>query len=182
MAEQATIARPYARAAFEYAQERHALAAWSQLLASAATVAAVPGAKSLFGNPRVSAAELVELFAAVAAASGVAVDEGGRNYLALLAHAHRLAFLPEIAAQFEARRAEVENTMDVEVTSAMPLIPAQRATLEAALARRFGRQVRLAETLDAGLVGGAIVRAGDLVIDGSLKGRLARLEQQISEG
>ena len=182
MAEQATIARPYARAAFEYAQDRRALGAWSQLLASAAAVATAPGAASLFGNPRVSSAELVELFAAVAGASGVSVDEGGRNFLALLAHAHRLPFLPEIAAQYEARRAEVENTMDVEVTTAMPLIPAQRTTLEAALGRRFGRQVRLAETVDAGLVGGAVVRAGDLVIDGSLQGRLARLEQQISEG
>ena len=104
-----------------------------------------------------------------------------RNFLAVLAHGHRLALLPEIAAQYEARRAEVENTIDVAVTTALALEPAQRTALEAALAQRFGRKVRLAEQVDAALVGGAIVRAGDLVIDGSLQGRLARLEQQISQ-
>jgi F-type H+-transporting ATPase subunit delta len=181
MAEKATIARPYARAAFEHAHERQALAAWSQLLAAAAAVAATPGAEALFGNPRVTADRLVELIAAVAAESGVAVGADGRNFLATLAHGHRLGYLAEIAAQYEARRAEVENTVDVEVTTAMALEPAQRATLEAALAKRFGRSVRLAEQVDAALVGGAIVRAGDLVIDGSLQGRLARLEQQISQ-
>jgi len=181
MAEKATIARPYARAAFEYAREHGALAAWSQLLAAGAAVAATPGGDELFGNPRVSSAALVGLVAEVAAASGATVDESARNFLALLAHAHRLAFLPEIAAQYEMRRAEVENTIDVEVTTAMPLSAGQRATLEAALAKRFGRSVRLAEQVDAALVGGAVVRAGDLVIDGSLKGRLARLEQQISQ-
>ena len=182
MAEKATIARPYARAAFEYAHERDALAAWSQLLAAGAAVAAAPGAEELFGNPRVGATELVELIAAVAGTSGGAVDEARRNFLAVLAHGHRLDFLPEIAAQFETRRAEVENAIDVAVTTAMALSAGQRAVLEAALAQRFGRRVRLAEQVDAALVGGAVVRAGDLVIDGSLQRRLARLEQQISEG
>jgi F-type H+-transporting ATPase subunit delta len=181
MAEKATIARPYARAAFEHAREHQALAAWSQLLAAAAAVAATPGAEALFGNPRVGAAELVELIAGVAADSGVAVDPDGRNFLAVLAHGHRLGYLPEIAAQYEARRAEIENTIDVEVTTAMALTAEQRAALAAALAKRFGRKVRLEERVDQALVGGAIVRAGDLVIDGSLQGRLARLEQQISQ-
>jgi F-type H+-transporting ATPase subunit delta len=181
MAEKATIARPYARAAFEYAREHGALAAWSELLAAGAAVASTPGADGLFGNPRVSATRLVDLIVAVATEGGVAVDAPARNFVALLAHAHRLAYLPEIAVQYAARRAEVENTIDVEVTTAMALSAAQRATLEAALAKRFGRSVRLAEQVDAALVGGAIVSAGDLVIDGSLQGRLARLEQQISQ-
>jgi F-type H+-transporting ATPase subunit delta len=181
MAEKATIARPYARAAFEHARERDALASWSQLLAAGAAVAATAGAEALFGNPRVSAAQLVELIAGVAAEGGVRVGDDARNFLAVLAHSHRLAYLPEIAAQYEARRAEVENAIDVEVTTAMTLTEAQRATLAAALAKRFGRTVRLDEQVDATLVGGAIVRAGDLVIDGSLQGRIARLEQQISQ-
>jgi F-type H+-transporting ATPase subunit delta len=181
MAEKATIARPYARAAFEHAHERGALAAWSRLLAAGAAVAASPGAEALFGNPRVGADELVGLIADVAAEGGAPADREARNFLAVLAHSRRLGYLPQIAAQFEARRAEVENTIDVEVTTAIALEPAQRAALEAALARRFERKVRLAETVDAALVGGAIVRAGDLIIDGSLRGRLARLEQQISQ-
>jgi F-type H+-transporting ATPase subunit delta len=89
--------------------------------------------------------------------------------------------LAEIAAQFEALRAELENTVDVEVTTAMALTDAQRDKLAVALGRRLGRAVRLHEHVDADLLGGAIVRAGDLVIDGSLTGRLARLEQQMSQ-
>ena len=181
MAERATIARPYARAAFEHARERNAIAAWSQLLRAGAAVASTRGAEALFGNPRVSAAQLVEMITGVAAESGVVVDEGARNFLAVLAHEHRLGYLPEIAAQFEARRAEAEHTIDVEVQTAMALTDAQRATLTAALAKRFGRTVRLGERVDAGLVGGAIVRAGDVVIDGSVRGQLARLEQEISQ-
>jgi F-type H+-transporting ATPase subunit delta len=181
MAEKATIARPYARAAFEHARESGALAAWSQLLATGAAVAATPGAEALFGNPRVSPAELIELIAGLATESGVAVGADGRNFLGVLAHEHRLAMLPEIAAQYEARRAEAENTLDVEVTTAMALTAGQRAALETALGKRFGRTVRLAERVDATLIGGAIVRAGDSVIDGSLRGRLERLEQQVSQ-
>jgi len=181
MAEKATVARPYARAAFEHARDSQALAAWSQLLAAGAAVVATPGAEDLFGNPRVAAAELVELIAGVATDCGVAVGPDGRNFLGVLAHEHRLALLPAIAAQYEARRAEAENTIDVEVTTAMALTAEQRAAFEAALGKRFGRTVRLTERVDAALVGGAIVRAGDSVIDGSLRGRLARLEQQISQ-
>ena len=181
MAEQATIARPYARAAFGHARDAGSFVAWSQLLAAGAAVSATPGAEDLFGNPRVSEAQLIEFIAGVAKDSGASVGTDGRNFLALLAHNRRLIFLPAIAAQFEALRAEVENTLDVEVTTAFALEPEQRERLAVALAKRFKRQVRLAESVDASLVGGAIVRAGDLVIDGSVQGRLARLQQQISQ-
>jgi F-type H+-transporting ATPase subunit delta len=150
-------------------------------LAAGAQVASDAGARALFGNPRVSGSELVDLVAAVATAAGATVDTTARNFLALLAENHRLALLPEIAAQFEALKAEIEHSIDVEVTTAMVLTEAQRDTLSRALAKRFGRTVRLHETVDAGLLGGAIVRAGDLVLDGSLTGRLARLEQQLSQ-
>jgi F-type H+-transporting ATPase subunit delta len=182
MAEKATVARPYARAAFEHVRDGGgAFAAWSALLDAGAAVAAAPGALELFGNPHVAAAELVELVASVAAESGATVGADGRNFLAVLAHNRRLAFLPAIAAQFRALRAAAENTLDVEVTSAMKLNSGQREQLQRALETRFARQVRIAETLDPALIGGAIVRADDLVIDGSLRGRLARLEQQISQ-
>ena len=181
MAEKATIARPYARAAFGYAREHGAFAAWSALLDAGAAVAANPGADELFGNPRVSGAQLVELIAGVAKDAGGSVDQQARNFLAVLAENHRLALLPEIATQYEALRAEAENILDVEVATARPLTAEQQASLAAALATRFKRQVRITQTVDAALVGGAIVRAGDLVIDGSVTGRLARLEQQISQ-
>ena len=181
MAEKATVARPYARAAFEYAREHGALGAWSKLLSIGAAVASEPGIGALLGNPRVGAAELVELVAGVAASSGATVDAQSRNFLSLLAQGGRIGYLPEIAAQFETLRAEIENTLDVEVTTAMSLSEAQKAHLSDALAKRFGRTVRIEEKVDASLVGGAIVRAGDLVIDGSLQGRLVRLEQQMSQ-
>jgi F-type H+-transporting ATPase subunit delta len=181
MAEKATIARPYARAAFEHVRDGGgAFAAWSALLDAGAAVAATSGAHELFGNPHVALPELVELIAGIAAGSGATVGADGRNFLAVLAHNRRLAFLPEIATQFRALRAAAENTLEVEVTSAMKLDSEQRERLQRALETRFARQVRIAETLDAALIGGAIVRADDLVIDGSLRGRLARLEQQIS--
>ncbi len=181
MAETATVARPYARAAFRHAADQGALAQWSALLAAGAQVASDAGARALFGNPRVTGNELVEFVSGVATAAGANVDANARNFIALLAENHRLALLPEIAAQFEALKAEIEHSIDVEVTTAMALTEAQRATLSAALSTRFGRTVRLHETIDADLLGGAIVRAGDLVLDGSLTGRLARLEQQLSQ-
>ncbi len=181
MAETATVARPYARAAFAYGREHNALAAWSQLLAAGAAVAANGDAAQYFSNPRVSGAQLVDLIAGVAAGAGATVSPEARNFLALLAENHRLHLLPAIAGQYEALRADVENTLDVAVTTALALSGEQRARLAAALGTRFGRTVRLEEKIDPTLVGGAIVRAGDLVIDGSLKGRLARLEQQMSQ-
>lgn len=181
MAEKATIARPYARAAFAAARDSGELASWSGVLAAGAAVASAPGASGLFGNPNVATGAVAELIAGVAADQGIAVREDQRRFLALLAENRRLECLPQLQAQYEALRAEAESTLDVEVVSALPLDGAQKAQLAAALAKRFKRQVRITESVDPTLVGGAIVRAGDLVIDGSLKGRLGRLKQQIAQ-
>ncbi len=173
MAEKATIARPYARAAFAHAQQAGALAAWSGLLEAAAAVVADPQVARLIGNPHVGPAELVGLITDI---SGGAGGDESRNFLSVLAEGGRLRLLPEIAVQYAALRAGVENVVDVELVSALEVAPEQRARLTAALAQRFGgREVRLHVNLDPSLFGGAIVRAGDLVIDGSLKDRLERL-------
>ena len=176
MAEKATIARPYARAAFGHAHSRGRLAAWSGLLGVAAAVTADARVKALLQNPTVSADRVVDLVAGIA---GDLADEEGRNFLRVLAANRRLALLPQIIEQFEKLRSEVENTLDVHVTTVYALDDAQRARLSASLGRRFGREIRLHETVDATLVGGAVVRAGDLVIDGSLKGRLEQLASQM---
>lgn len=180
MAEKATIARPYARAAFDYAREHGNFAAWSKMLAVGATVAADASLEPLLGNPKVLPAQLVDVIAGVAQSSGSPLDASGRNFIALLAQNRRLGLLPEIATQFETLRSEVENTIDVEVVSAMPIAPEQREKLVQALGVRFKRQVKLRETIDESLVGGALVRAGDLVIDGTLRGRLERLQARIA--
>lgn len=177
MAEKATIARPYARAAFAYASEHKEFARWSELLNAAAVVVSDPNVAKLLSNPKVPPTELVQLIVDVVGGSGA--DEHGRNFLNTLAANRRLNLLPEISSMFEKLRAEVENIADVEVTSAVELSPEQRERLAGALKKRLKRDVRLHCNVDASLIGGAIVRCGDLVIDGSLKARLERLASQL---
>ena len=172
MADRATIARPYARAAFAHAQEAKDLRGWSKLLGSAAVAASDSRVARLLGNPHVTGDELVELLGGF---SGKAAGEGGRNFLRALAENRRLGLLREIAAQFEALRAEVEGVVDVEVIAAHEIAAPQEKRLAQALTKRLGREVRMHTRIDETLIGGAIVRAGDLVIDGSLKGRIERL-------
>jgi F-type H+-transporting ATPase subunit delta len=172
MVDRATIARPYARAAFAHAQEAKALPAWSKLLAAAAIGAADSRVARLIGNPHVTGDELVDLLGGL---SKHAAGEGGRNFLRALAENRRLVLLPQISEQFERLRADVENVVDVEVIAAREIAAPQKRKLEAALQKRLGREVRMHTRIDETLLGGAIVRAGDLVIDGSLKGRLERL-------
>ncbi len=172
MADRATVARPYARAAFAHAREAGDLASWSKLLGNAAAAVADPRVERLLGHPHVTDDELVELLAGIA---GKAASEEGRNFLRTLAKNRRLGHLPEIGAHFEKLRAEVENVVDVEVVAAREIAAPQQKKLAAALTKRLGREVRMQTRIDETLLGGAIVRAGDLVIDGSLNGRLLRL-------
>ncbi len=172
MADRATIARPYARAAFAYANGAKELAAWSKLLGAAAVGAKDARVSRLIGNPHVTGDELVALLGGM---SKQAAGEGGTNFLRVLADNGRLALLPEIAAQFEKLRADVEGLVDVTVIAAREIAAPQQKRLEAALAKRLGREVRMHTRIDESLIGGAIVQAGDLVIDGSLKGRIERL-------
>ncbi len=172
MADTATVARPYARAVFEHARAAGALAQWSGLLARVSAALADQRVADLIGNPRVRSAELVDFLVEI---GGAADNLEARNFLRLLVENRRLAALPQIAAQYEILRAEVENTVDVTVTSALPLTVEQTELLTAALAARLRRTVRLHAEIDPALIGGAIVRAGDFVVDGSLRGRIERL-------
>jgi F-type H+-transporting ATPase subunit delta len=177
VAERATIARPYAKAAFEYARDANAFAEWSQGLKVAAEIVADPHVAPLTKNPQWSAADLVSLITDVAAAK---LNAGMQNFVRVLAENHRLLLLPEIAAHYEVLRSAVENTLDVEVISAVALDAAQQEKLKAALSTRLKRRVRMRNVVDSTLLGGALVRAGDLVIDGSLKGRLERLATELA--
>lgn len=177
MAEKVTIARPYAKAAFEYAHAQNALGRWSDTLATASAVVADERVSKLLSSPRVTPEQLVGLIAEIA---GNGLDENGKNFLNTLAQNRRLGLLPQIAAIYEVLRAEVENIADVQVTSAIALDAAQQQRLAKALQKRLKREVRLHCDVDASLIGGAIVRSGDLVIDGSLKARLTRLASDIA--
>ncbi len=177
MAERATIARPYAKAAFEYARDANDFAGWSLALARAAEIVADPRVTALTKSPQWSAADVVGLITDIAGAS---LNAGMENFVRVLAENHRLLLLPEIAAHYEEFRSAVENTVDVEVVSAVKLDAAQSGKLSAALAKRLKRNVRVKNSVDATLLGGAVLRAGDLVIDGSLKGRLERLATELT--
>ncbi|MFC4310282.1 F0F1 ATP synthase subunit delta [Steroidobacter flavus] len=177
MAEKATIARPYAKAAFESARQHNALERWTKVLATASSVVQDERVARLLSSPRVTPEQLSGLISDIV---GGDLDEQTRSFLATLASNRRLAFLPEIASMYEALRAEAENTADVQVISAVALDEAQKQRLASALKKRLQREVRLHVEVDASLIGGAIVRAGDFVIDGSLKARLDRLAVEMS--
>ena len=177
MAERATVARPYAKAAFEYARDSNALPRWSEALAMAAQIVADPRVAGLTKSPAVTADQLVDFIAGIA---GSKSDPHTQSFLRLLAENHRLLVLPEIAAHYEALRSAFENIVDVDVISAVPLNAAQAEKLKAALGTRLKRQIRMQNSVDPTLLGGAVVRAGDLVIDGSLKGRLERLTTELT--
>ena len=177
MAESATVARPYARAAVEFAQGAKALARWGDLLETAAMVVRDARVTALLGNPKVTTLALADFVLDIA---GEKADEHGRNFVRLLAQNQRLALLPEIAAQYALLRAAAENTVDVEVVSAIALSEAETEKFARALTRRLNRIVRLHPSVDPSLLGGAVVRAGDFVLDGSLKGKLERLGQSMT--
>jgi F-type H+-transporting ATPase subunit delta len=178
MAERATIARPYARAAFAYARNGNALAAWSTALDGAAAVVSDERVRKLIGNPKVSETQLLDFIADVT--GGGKLDSNVRNFFEELLRNRRLGLLPEVATMFAAMRAEIENVADVQITSAVALDEAQRQRLSAALKKRLKKDVRLQCDVDASLIGGAVIRSGDFVIDGSLRARLERLSSALA--
>lgn len=177
MADRLTVARPYARAAFEHARTAGALGAWSGALARAALAVGDARVRALFGSPKVTDAQLADLIADVA---GSELSAQGRNFIRLLAENKRLPFLPEIAQIFDQLKDEAERVVDVTITSAAPMGEAEAAQLAGALERRFNRKVRMQTDVDPSLIGGAVVRAGDLTIDGSVKARLTRLAHDLT--
>jgi F-type H+-transporting ATPase subunit delta len=177
MADKTTIARPYAKAAFEEAQQDKRLAPWAESLETASQVVQDPRVQELLGNPTVSTDDLAKLVLDLA---GKQLDEHGRNFVRTLAENRRLAYLPEISTLFDELKDEAEGVVDVTVTSAAPLENGQREALAAALQRRLKRQIRLKCATDPTLIGGAVLQAGDLVIDGSVRTRLNRIAYELT--
>jgi F-type H+-transporting ATPase subunit delta len=177
MAEILTIARPYAHAAFLFADSHQALKEWSGMLEFLAVVAADPEMTELIENPRLTETQIAELFIGIGADR---LDENCHNFIRLLAENRRLKLLPEIAALFEIQRRDAEKSIRAELITAFPVTAAQQAAVTAALKQRLGREIELECITDATLLGGAIIRAGDLVIDGSVRGKLERLGNSLS--
>ena len=175
MAENSTLARPYAKAVFELAEGQSAFDRWSKVLATLSALSADAGVKELLTSPRAMPAQRAEVLAELAAKSGEKLDQQGRNFLGLLAEYRRLQLLPEIAADYEFLRAEAENTLEVELCAALPVPVAEQKHISDALQKKLGRKITLKYVEDKTLIGGAVIRAGDLVIDGSVREKLGRL-------
>ena len=177
MAELSTLARPYAKAAFEYAVDAKDLQGWSDSLALAASVAQQPSVEKLLGSPSATAVEQAE---AVKDICGDALATACQNFISILSENRRLQLLPHISQQFETMKANLEKAVDVDIVAASDLDAAQQQTLSDALSAKLERKVNLQVSLDKSLLGGAIIRAGDTVIDGSIRGRLTKLAESLN--
>jgi F-type H+-transporting ATPase subunit delta len=172
MAEKITIARPYANAVFELAQTQGNYDEWSRVLNAFASLAKNPEIQILIDDPRYTPSQVIGFFTEI---EGNIVTGAAKNFLEVLADNDRLSILPEIATLFEQLRAEIEGTLEAEIISAKPLSENQLNEIAAALKRRLGREVSFSCKTDESVLGGAVIRAGDLVIDGSAIGKLNQL-------
>lgn len=172
MADNASIARPYAKAVFDQAKETNAFEAWSASLSQLVAISNDEGFSRLASDPRVASSKVTDLLIDLTKDS---LPEGGDNFVKLLVQNDRLVALNDIEQQFSELVAEAQASVNAEVVTAMALSDDQKASLSSALESKLGLKVSLEETVDPSLVGGAIVRAGDMVIDGSARGRIEKL-------
>jgi F-type H+-transporting ATPase subunit delta len=182
MADTSTVARPYAKALFDLASSERKLGLWSDALHAAAAVVADAGAKRTLANPAFDDGARATLVGSIAGAikgGELFASAAGQNLLKLLAENDRLTALPEIAAQFDLLKAEAENKVNVTVTSATPIDKALADQIKKSLEQKLKRAVELTLAVDASLIGGAVIQADDMVIDGSVRTRLQRLTEAI---
>lgn len=170
MSEFVTVARPYAKAAFDFAVEHQSVERWQDMLAFAAEVTKNEQMAELLSGALPET--LAESFIAVC---GEQLDENGQNLIRVMAENNRLNALPDVLEQFIHLRAASEATSEVEVTSATALSEEQLSKISAAMEKRLSRKVKLNCKIDKSVMAGVIIRAGDMVIDGSVRGRLERL-------
>ena len=172
-----TLARPYAKAAFELAHSDSNLAAWDDMLASVAAVTDDVDMAGWLQSPHSTADKAVEI---VVEAMGGDVDPRFQGYLGVIAGNDRLLLSAEISRLFQKLRQDAEKRLDVKVVSATPLQVSQAERMQVALAKRFDCEITISNDVDPEVLGGAIIYAGDQVIDGSLVGRLKRLEASLN--
>jgi F-type H+-transporting ATPase subunit delta len=186
MADNHTVARPYAEAAFELAREQEKLDTWGEALALVAELTADGRVAKFLANPRLTDEQRLAFLTGLIASAGgedsvlAGLDRYGANFLKLLVENERVYALPEIAEHYDALKDAIENTVEVTVTSATELSAEQKRSIVAALKERLGREVQLDTALDESLIGGAVIRAGDVVIDGSLRSRLTGLANALT--
>jgi F-type H+-transporting ATPase subunit delta len=177
MAELTTLARPYAKAAFEYAIEAKQLAEWSEMLGFAAQIVSDEAMQQLLTSPHFTKENQKDAMLKVCEDK---LNANGVNFIKLLAQNGRLLALPEIEVLFNFLRSEFEKTIEAQITSATELNEQQIAQLKEKLAAKLGRQVEIGVEVNADLLGGLIIQAEDLVIDGSVRGKLAKLSDTLN--
>jgi F-type H+-transporting ATPase subunit delta len=177
MAELTTLARPYAKAAFEYAIEAKQLAEWSDMLSLASQVVSDESMQQLLTSPHFTKEDQKDAMLKVLDGK---FDAKGINFIQLLAQNGRLLALPEIEVLFNFLRSEFEKTIEAQITSATELNEQQITQLKEKLAAKLGRQVEVSVELNAELLGGLIIQAEDLVIDGSVRGQLTKLSDTLN--
>jgi F-type H+-transporting ATPase subunit delta len=176
MSELATLARPYASAVFKRAKETQAASQWSQNLAFLSAVVKNENISALVDNPRVNKERLLALILDICEGQ---VNEENENFLKLLIHNNRLRLLPSITRLFEALKADDEGYVEVEVLSAYALSKEAKHDLTTTLEKTLGKKIHMNVTVEKSLIGGVLVRAGDRVIDGSIRGRLQQLAKRL---
>ncbi len=176
MSEISTIARPYAKALFDLASEGKDFDKWSDALALLSNVVADDTMQSLVEDPFADKAKMAELIKSVCADN---IDEQGSNLVDTLIENGRLNAIGAIATRFEELRAEAESMVEADVESALPLDDAQLEKLSASLEKHFGKKVKLNPSVNEDLMGGILIRAGDTVIDGSVRTKLEKLASTI---
>ena len=181
MSDNVTIARPYAKAIFNHALANKNLADWSVVLQTLSQAVLDPIATQFICNPGSATALQTQLLLAVLEKSNLIGDAPSTESLVRLLSAHkRLLLLPAISAQFEMLRAEQEKTLTVQVSTFAALPDEQQQSLIQSLSHRLQRHVVLEINIDPSLLGGAVIHAGDLVIDGSVRGKLTKLGTELA--
>jgi F-type H+-transporting ATPase subunit delta len=176
MAEQITVARPYAEAAFAIAREQNALPVWAEMLRLASTVAADPKVRAALDNPKLTAGDKEALFLSVC---GDRLDSDGRSFIRVLLEADRIGLLPDIRRLFGTLKDAADGVARATILSAFPVTDAQLSALTAALERRFGKKIDATVSVDRELIGGARIAVGDSVIDGSVRSELQALANHL---
>jgi F-type H+-transporting ATPase subunit delta len=177
MAELSTLARPYAKAAFEFALAANDLASWSKQLANSASVAQAEKMTKVLTSPSLTSDQQAQHFIDVC---GGELDGKAQNFVKVLAENKRLALLPNIAVLYEEFKANREKSVDVEVATAFDLDAPLQEQLKKALSSKLDREVNLHTVIDKDLIGGVVIRAADVVIDNSVRGRLAKLAEAMN--
>jgi len=177
MAELTTLARPYAKAAFEAAADSGNLNDWSENLSILAAVVNDQDVEAALSSPSLTGEQQAQLLNDLCGDQTIGQV---KNFVSILAENKRIPLLPEIVSLFEILKANKEMKVDVNVKSAFPLSDALQDKLAASLKEKLQREVVLHSETDKSLIGGAVIRAGDLVIDGSVRGKLAKLAESMN--